>query len=190
MFRSTCAFLMVVGLCCLVGCGSSGGGGGGVLNQLDSQPDTDGDGFAEIEPPEGVDFDSEESIALNIVNTITSSQAAAASGTQLPAGVSLSARVAVNVTYPGGITQRLPGTFPVGPFELAFEIACPESIEVLVTVVATAPIIGDQPVTTFGPYDFTQDGDEGYVYECGSTVTISTFVDDDTGELGVTIAVE
>ncbi|MCK4658031.1 MAG: hypothetical protein KAV82_00785 [Phycisphaerae bacterium] len=196
MFRSLCSILMLIGMCCLTGCGASGGGGGGgVLNQLDSMPDADGDVFSEITPPEGVDFDFDESIALMITNTITRSQAEAAAGVQMPdvisSNISLAAKVAVNLTYADGITQKLPGSFPVGPFELQFEIACPEAIEVMVTVVATAPLVGSQAVASFGPYQFTQDGEGGsYTYTCGSTVSIVTFYDDETGEPKVTLEVE
>ena len=193
MFRGLCSLLILTSVCCLTGCGSTGGGGGGVLNQLDKLPDQDGDVFSEIAPPEGVEFDFDSSLALRIVNTITRSQAEAASGAQIPSAVSstisVSAKVAVNLTYPGDITQRLPGTFPVGPFDLQFEIACPESIEVVVTVVASVPIIGEQPVSTFGPYVFTRGGG-GYAYECGALVSLSTFADEETGELQVSLLVE
>jgi len=164
-----------------------------VLNQLDRLPDTDGDVFSEITPPEGVEFDLDNSLALQITNSITRSQAEAAAGVQLPSivstNVSIAAKVSVDLTYPGGITQQLPGTFPAAPFDLAFEIACPESIEVAVAVVATAPIIGEKPVSAFGPFFFTQ-GQGERAYECGSVVTISTFADEETGELRVSLNVE
>jgi len=195
MFRKACVLMIVASVCCLTGCGASGGGGGGLLNQLDGLPNEDGDAFAEIAPPEGVDFDLDESVALSIVNTITRSQAEAAAGADIPNAVSgsigLSAKITVDLTYPGGITQRLPGTFAVGPFELAFEVACPESIEVLVSIVASVPIIGTQPVSNFGPYTFNQSGENGaYSYTCGSEVRLDTFIDDETGEPVVSLVVE
>ncbi|MCP4591749.1 MAG: hypothetical protein GY842_13500 [bacterium] len=194
MPRHLSLVLILMGMCGLVGCGVGGGAPpGGVLNQLDNLADEDGDAFSEIVPPEGVEYDDEEALGLKITNTITRSQAMAAAGAQLPdfvsSSVSLWAKVAIDLTYPDGETQTLPGTFPVGPFELAFEFACPESIEVQVTVVASAPIVGDQAVTSFGPYVFTKD--EGtYPFECGATVTISTYVNDETGEPGVDLLIE
>jgi hypothetical protein len=166
----------------IYGCGNNGGAaGGGTLNRLDSLPDADGDAFSEITPPDGIVFDPETALSLHIINTITRSQAEAAAGVQLPQVVSssltLAAKVSVKLNYPGDIEQRLPGSFPVGPFDLAFEVACPDSIEVLVTVVATAPIVGEQPVSTFGPYVFTQ-GSGDYAYSCPSIVTLTTMVDE------------
>ena len=193
MFRGLCSLLILTSVCCLTGCGSTGGSGGGVLNQLDNLPDEDGDVFSEITPPEGVDFDFDSSLALRIINTITRSQAEAAAGAQIPSAVSssitVSAKVSVNLTYADGITQRLPGTFPVGPFDLQFEIACPESIDVVVAVVASVPIIGEQPVSAFGPYVFTRGGGD-YAYECGATVSLTTFADEETGELVVSLVIE
>ena len=191
MLRHLYPLSILLALCILAGCGSSGGGGGGgLLNQLDSLDDADGDGFPEIVPPEGVVFVPEESVAVSVINTVTRSQAAAAAGTEIPSSVGLTAAVAVDLTYPGGQTQRLSGSFAVGPFELALEVACPERIEVRVSVTAIVPVIGTQPVTSFGPYVFTQDGSEGYPYGCGSTVRVETYADDETGAMGVNIDVE
>jgi hypothetical protein len=193
MFRGLGLFLMSTAVCCLIGCGAGGGGGGGVLNQLDRFPDEDADVFSEITPPEGIAFDFATSLALRITNTITRSQAEAAAGVQVPSivgsNVSLAAQVLVNLTYPGDISQRLPGRFPLGPFDLQFEVACPETIEVLVTVVASAPIVGTQPVTSFGPYVFTREGGDR-AYTCGATVSVSTYFDEETGELAVSLDVE
>ncbi|MFH0983061.1 MAG: hypothetical protein V2A79_16200 [Planctomycetota bacterium] len=193
MLRSMRALLALAMVCHLTGCGASGGGGGGVLNQLDTLPDEDGDTFSEVPPPEGVDFDVENSVAVSITNTITRSQAMAAAGSQLPSvvssSISLRADVAVDLTYPGGITQHLSGSFPIGPLDLAFEVACPESIEVLVTLVASAPLVGSRPVSTFGPYVFTR-GEGEYAYACGALVSVSTFINEATGEPDVDLDVE
>ncbi len=193
MFRGVCSLWAVVGLCCLTGCGSTGGGGGGVLNQPGTLPDEDGDGFSEIAPPEGVDFDQSNSLAVRVTNTITCGQAEAAAGVQLPdivdSIVSLTTRVSVTVTYPGGVTQLLSGAFPVGPLDLAFEIACPESVEVRASVVASVPIMGDQVVSSFGPFSFAHNAGD-YPYECGAVVTVTTFTDTETGELTAAVTVE
>ena len=177
-----------------LGCGIGGGGApGGVLNQLTKLSDVDGDGFAEVEPPDGVTFDIDNTLAMRIANSITRSQAESASGVSLPSAVSgsiaLSVNAAVEITYPGGQVQTLRGSFPLGPQELAFEVACPQSVEVLVTAVADTPVTAPQSVETFGPY--TRDQGAGQdSFECGGALTVETVADDETGELVASIVVE
>lgn len=182
MIRGAYFFLAAILTCCLSGCGSWGDGSrDGTLNELDGMPDADGDSFSEIAPPEGVAFDFDTSLAMSITNTITRSQAQAAADVKLPAlissNVALTAKVSLDLTYPGGMTQELPGTFPVNPFELSFEIACPDSIEAQLTVVAVAPIVGEEAVTTFGPLLYEQGVGEN-MFECGSVVHITTYADE------------
>lgn len=184
--RMGCVLLLLVVCGGLAGCGfNAAANNGGVLNRLDALPDTDGDAFSEIQPPEGVELDPEQMLSLSVINTITRSEAEAASGVQVSSFISSSVEVVgkvnVELTYANGVTQTLPGTFPLGPVNLQFEFACPEQIEVTVDIVAMVPIIGEQPVSTFGPYVFTKD--EGlYVYSCGAVITIETFIDEITGQ--------
>lgn len=186
---SILACLAVVGL---TGCGGGGGGAGGILNQLDRLPDTDGDGFPEIEPPPGVEFDAAGAVALKMINTITRSQAEAAAGVSLPSAVasqvSVTVQTAVTLVYADGTEQVLRGTFPLGPREIAFEAACPDYVEVLVTAMADTPVTAPQAVQTFGPFIQTL-GEDSDSYACGGIISLETSTDA-AGELVASIVIE
>ena len=177
MRQMTIAVLLMI----LAGCGtSSGSGSGGILDRLSTLPDANGNGFPDIPAPEGVE--ETETVPLQLVNQITMSQAERLAQVNLPDlvqnNISVRARILVNLTYPGDITDRLTGTRAVAPFEIKAEVICPLTIEVRVTVVADIPVIGQQTVQSFGPFQFERDAlTNGY--ECGSIISIEVFVNED-----------
>ena len=185
------SLLVVMLLAALAGCGTSGGGGGavGVLNRLSSFPDDNGNGYPEIPPPDGVD--ETELVAFEITNQITMSQAEQLANVNIPDFVSnivtIRARLTVNLTYPGDITDRLTGSRGIAPFELRGEVACPSTMEVRVSVVADIPLMGEQTVQSFGPYTFNRDTGEN-AYQCNSILSIETFVDEN-GQANATVDV-
>lgn len=176
--------LCVVPLLCLAcGCFDSGSSGGALNRALaGSLPDLDDDGLFEIAPPDGVPFDLEETLGASIRSTITFAEAKALAGTDVPDFVEawVTAEIELLVTYEDGSTQTLTGVFPIAPFELDVEIACPVAVEVRATIVADVPLSGRQTLATFGPIlvDESQFGSEG---ACGATLDVEVSLNDETG---------
>lgn len=170
-------------LCFACGCFDSGSG----VETLDlalagNLPDLDDDGFFDIAPPASVPFDVEETLGASISSTITFAQAKALAGTDVPDFVETWVKVDVVllVTYEDGSTQTLSGEFPIAPFELAIEIACPVAVEARATIVADVPISGRQIIATFGPIllDESQYASE---LACGATLDVEVSLNDETG---------
>ncbi len=176
-------FVAVIGLVSsafgLGGCGNNAGGSGasGILDMLATFDDADGDGFVEIPASEGVEVT--EQVAIAIDNEISRQQAINLARTNLPDfvtdSVGLSANVLVRLSYPGGVTQTLAGGRNVSRFSLSFEVACPERIEVSVTVVANIPIVGRRTVQALGPYRFSM-SEGGNAFACGNVVRVRTYI--------------
>ena len=170
-------------LCFACGCFDSGSSGG-LLNRAlaGSLPDQDGDGLYEITPPDSVPFDLEETLGASIRSTITFAEAKALAGTDVPDFVEewVTAEIELLVTYEDGSTQTLTGVFPIAPFELDVEIACPVAVEVRATIVADVPLSGRQTLANFGPIlvDENQFGSEG---ACGATLDVEVSLNDETG---------
>lgn len=177
MRQMTIAVLLMI----LAGCGaSSGSGSGGILDRLGTLPDANGNGFPDIPAPPGVE--ETQTVPLQLINEITMSQAERLAKVNLPDFVknivSIRARLLVNLTYPGDITDRLTGTRAVAPFEVKAEVVCPMTMEVRVTVVADIPVIGQRTVQSFGPFQFQRDALVNG-FECGSMIAIEVFVNED-----------
>ena len=176
--------LCVVPLLCFAsGCFDSGSAAG-LLNRAlaGNLPDLDGDGLFEIAPPDGVPFDIEETLGASIRSTVTFAQAKALAGTDVPDFVEawVKAEIELLVTYEDGSTQTLTGVFPIAPFELDVEIACPVAVEVRATIVADVPLSGRQTLANFGPIlvGENQFGAEG---ACGATLDVEVSLNDETG---------
>ena len=176
--------LCVVPLLCLAcGCFDSAPSGGTLNEALaGSLPDLDGDGLFEIAPPDSVPFDLEETLGASIRSTVTFAEAKALAGTDIPDFVEawVTAQIELLVTFEDGSTQTITGVFPIAPFELDIEIACPVAVEVRATIVADVPLSGRQTLATFGPIlvDETQLGSEG---ACGATLDVEVSLNDETG---------
>lgn len=184
--------LFVVPLLCLAcGCFDSGSSGGTLNKALaGSLPDLDGDGLYDIAPPDSVPFDLEETLGASIRNTITFAEAKALAGTDVPDFVEawVTAEIELLVTYEDGSRQTLTGVFPIAPFELDVEIACPVAVEVRATIVADVPFSGRQTLATFGPIlvDESQFGSEG---ACGATLDLEISLNDETGLIETVVSI-
>ena len=84
------------------------------------------------------------------------------------------------VTYADGSTQTLAGVFPIAPFVLHGEIACPVAVEARAIIVVDVPISGRQTLATFGPIlvDESQFGSE---VVCGGALDVEVSLNDETG---------
>ena len=170
-------------LCFACGCFDSGSGAGTLNEALaGSLPDQDGDGLFDIAPPDGVPFDVEVTLGASIRSTITFAEAKALAGTDVPDFVEawVTAEIELLVTYEDASTQTLAGVFPIAPFELHAEIACPLAVEVRATIVADVPFSGRQTIATYGPIlvDESQFGSE---VACGATLDVEVSLNDETG---------
>ena len=170
-------------LCFACGCFDSGPSAGTLDKALaGSLPDLDGDGLFDIAPPESVPFDLEETLGASIRSTITFSQAKALAGTDVPDFVEawVTAEIELLVTYEDGSTQTLTGVFPIAPFQLDVEIACPVAVEARATIVADVPLAGRQILATYGPIlvDESQFGPE---MACGATLDVEVSLNSETG---------
>ena len=56
-------------------------------------------------------------------------------------------------------------------------------------MVASVPIIGNQVVSSFGPFSFAHNAAD-YPYECGAVVTVTTFTKTENGQLTAAVTVE
>jgi hypothetical protein len=181
--------LLIPGL--LAGCGfGPGGEDGGILDHLTGLPDENGNGYPEIPAPDGVDETA--TVAIRIQNHITKSEAEDLAQVNVPQiiqdAVRVRARIRVDLTYPGGITDRLTGARPIAPFEVKAEAVCPQAVEAWVTVVAEAPVVGSQTVAGLGPYRVERRAD-AFGYSCETLINIESFVDE-SGDPTATIDVQ
>jgi hypothetical protein len=163
----------------LAGCGSTGNGPTpGILDRLSTLSDTDGNGFVEVPATAGVDTSRE--VAVAIENDITRTEAISLAQTSVPNfvadSISLSATVLVKMTYADGKEQQLRGSRNIGPFDLSFEVACPDRVEVNVNVTADIPVVGRTSVQTFGPFVFSKGTNTGQ-FQCDTVIHVRSFVD-------------
>lgn len=171
--------LLIAGL--LPGCGyGSGGDDDGILNHLTGLPDANHNGYPEIPAPDGVEETA--TVAIRIQNHITRSDAEDLAQVSVPQiiedAVRVRARIRVDLTYPGGITDRLTGARPIAPFEIKAEAVCPQVVEAWVTVVADAPVVGSQTVSGLGPYRVERGGGlDGY--SCETLINIESYINED-----------
>ena len=182
VWRRTCA-----GSCC-----PGSGLGGGILNQAlnGTLPDQDEDGLYDLAPPLGLPFDLDATLGVRIRNTITFAEAEAAALVDILDFVAswITADITLLVTYEEETTQTLDGVFYIRPFEFATEIACPVSVEARATVIANVPFFGPQTVASFGPFAVNR-SDFGGGIECGATVEMEIFVNEETGLIDADVTV-
>ncbi len=158
------------------GCGT--GVGGGVLDQLTSLLDADGDGFPELTPPEGVADTVNEMVAISLTNEITRAQAEQLVGQEIPSIVNVAVDITLTLQYADDKESVYTGTQGLEAFTLAFEAFCPETVIASFRLIATAPIVGtvlDQTMT-FTASQVAGEGDAQF--ECGTVIEIRSFLND------------
>jgi len=146
--------------------------------------DANGNGFPDVEPPEGVPFDESSTLRVVLNNTLTKTDLAPLA---IAAGVNETlvnladflVTVRFHVGYDNGTEQTICQTEVLGPFDIAFEAACPASADIEVEIAALLPI-------TNTPIDLVPIGIalDSLNYECGQTVQVST----DSGLVSTLIA--
>lgn len=157
----------------ILGCGGSSG-----PNDLDLlTTDSNNNGYADVTPPDGVEFSSVSNLNVRLHNTIGNEGLAEMAGkygidANLLALASIVVTMDIALDYGNGITDSLSQAEKVAPFDKKFEVACPAAMEVHIYVTASAPVIGEK--TLFDEtFSLTQDGE----YGCGETVGFETSVD-------------
>jgi hypothetical protein len=140
--------------------------------------DANNNGFLDVTPPDGVEFLTLDNINIRLLNTVTQDDLgplAAQFGVDpaLLNLVSIVANIDVTLDYGNGITDTISESESIEPFGKKFEIACPNSVLVDVNVVANAPIVGPQEITTF-----TVRMGEGAEYECGQQIEVEVIIND------------
>ncbi len=165
----------------------------GVLNraQLGNLPDLDGDGLFDIAPPQGVYFALDETLATHIRSTVTFDEAKSLASPDVPdyAAAWVTAEITLLVTYEDGSTQTLTGVFPIAPFEIHIEIACPVAVEARATLVADIPLAGRETLATFGPIMIDESQFSSAV-TCGAAFELEISLNDETGRIEAVVNVE
>ncbi len=146
--------------------------------------DVNGNGFLDIAPPEGIEFDPDSTVKVRAGNTLVATDLLphVAETNVDPAIANLLVNVSdfivkfsFDLDYGNGLTQRICQTKPLGSFDLAFEAVCPEDVNLDVELIAVLPIVGGIPLTTI-PIGLTVDAVD---YECGQTISLMTTKNED-----------
>ncbi len=148
---------------------------GGDLSRL---ADANNNGFDDVEPPDGVEFDEETNAKVRLDNTIDSQDVAQLASQQgidpsLLNFVAVEVEIVLTLNYDGFESIVLRQSESLEPFTRAFEAACPDSMSIAVTVTANAPVVGPQTV-----FDQVFDVEAGVDYDCGGTLNVETFADE------------
>ena len=185
MNTTTCKYGLTFLVTCLLltGCGEFD-----LCNDLGELVDTDGNGFVELIPPEGVEFDPETSVRVLVENTLTVADLVPfVSHTDEDVSLADEALFLVQFTftidYANGAVQTICQTEALGPFSVSFEGPCHENADLAVEIIAISPLTGMEVARI--PVGLSLAGVD---YECGQTIEFRTFVDDD-GEVVETLEV-
>ncbi len=148
---------------------------GGDLSNL---TDSNNNGFDDIAPPVGLEFNEETNAKVRLENTIDGQDVALLASQQgidpsLLAFVAVDVEIVLTLGYDGFESIVLRQNESLEPFTRAFETACPDTISVAVTVTANVPVAGPQNV-----FDQVFDLEVGVDYECGGTLNVETFADE------------
>ncbi|MCB9850291.1 MAG: hypothetical protein H6817_06260 [Phycisphaerales bacterium] len=160
----------------LAGCNGAAPTGTGDLDTLSE--DSNNNGFLDVTPPDGVEFLEVNNVNIRLRNTVSIDDLgplAAQYGIDpsLLNLVEIVADIGIDLDYGAGISDTLSESEPIAPFDKAFEIACPDGMNVQVNVVANIPFVGEQDVT-----NFIVDLLEGAEYQCGQTIEVNVVLDD------------
>lgn len=168
---------VILGGILVTGCGQSANNGSrGILDRLAALPDENGNGLADIPVPNGIE--PAEVVGIYLASDITRPEAEALARVEIPAVVGtlvdVRADIVVDLEYPDDVKDRLRGSRPIGPFEIAAEAECPLAVDVRIGLVAEVPFVGDQRIRDLGPYHFERDAPAGF--QCGSVLAVETTI--------------
>jgi hypothetical protein len=168
---------VILGGILVTGCGQSPNNESrDILDRLAALPDENGNGLAEIPVPNGVEPTA--AVGIYLASDITRPEAEALARVEIPAAVKtlvgIRTDIVVDLEYAGDVKDRLRGSRPLGPFEIAAEAECPLVVDVRIGLVAEVPLVGDQRICDLGPYRFDRDTPGGF--ECGSVIAVETTI--------------
>ena len=146
---------------------------------LDNLEDKNNNGFGDIEPPEGVPFDEATNVKLQLTNTVGRDDLGPLVAQQgfdasLLNFITLSVDMVITLEYAGNDPIVKQQSQALEPFDLKFEVACPDSVNAELSVIANVPIIGPQEIPAGAPVVVSL----GNGYECGQTLTVTASLDD------------
>ena len=101
----------------------------------------------------------------------------------------MTAEITLLVTYEDGSTQTLTGVFPIAPFEIDVEIACPIAMEVRATVVVDVPFSGRETLATFGPI-LVDESQFNSAVTCGAAFELEISLNEETGRIEAVVNVQ
>ena len=179
--RILCAMGLLGILLVASGCPMQGtpGGSGNPLDDTSALPDPGGDGFGDI-TVEGVV--SEGVIQVGITNELTTAEIAALiaeEGIEIPdfALSLLTIRIEIDLEYDGGITESLETDRSLEPFEIKFEVPCPNVVSMRLTLLANIPFVGEQVLLEIPDIVYTRDA-ETNGFECDTRIVLTIGMDE------------
>ena len=179
--RILCAMGLLGILLVASGCPMQGtpGGSDNPLDDTSTLPDPGGDGFGDI-PVEGVDV--EGIIRVGITNELTTEEIAAliaGEGIEIPDYFlsKLRLRMEVDLEYDGGITESLETDWGLEPFEIKFEVPCPNVASLRLTLLANIPFVGEQTLLEVLDLVYTRDAEMNGL-ECDTRIVLTIRMDE------------
>ena len=141
--------------------------------------DENENGFPDVPVPEGVEVEEIGTVNVHLANTIAQEDVAALVEDFIDVEadllnlVEITLNMTVTLSYDDGITDVLEDSETFVPFDKRFEVACPNVAHVAVEVVAEIPFAGPQTLE-----EFEADLTEGLEFECGQTLEVEAFTND------------
>ena len=169
--------MFVLGLCLMPGCQRQPAPEEGDIDYLTL--DENENGFPDVPVPEGVDVEETGTLNVRLLNTISQDDLVAMLGDLVELNIDLMDMVDVilnmriTFTYDDGITDVLEDSETIVPFDKKFEVACPNSVNVAIEVVAEIPFVGPQTIEQLD-HDLIQ----GVDFECGETFEVEAFINE------------
>jgi len=149
--------------------------------------DVDGDGFLEVAPPDGFEFDFDSTISVFAQNTLVPTDLLPhveevgldpATAEALINQAEFFVKFSFELDYGDGTVQTICDMVPFDEFEIAFETLCPLDADLTVEAIATLPLFGGIPIATV-PIGLTVDAVD---FVCGQTISLVT-TKDESGEV-------
>ncbi len=151
------------------------------LDQAEPLPDTDNDGFGELETPEGVE--ASRNLGIELVNRVTKDELTSiipSDALTLVAGLlNVTVQFDITLSYDTGDEVTRTETRELDIFQIRFEAACPDSITATTKVEASAPIVGTIFEQEFPPIVLTRDDEGGQgSFVCDKVVSFVSSTDE------------